>query len=516
MSDHNLFHTHPVPFTPSLSFISYPLPLHRLSHPSPCFFTPPGTIPPFRFHPAPPPFYFTLPCTLSHSTHQPTHFHTPLHFNGIPALPSPTPSNSPHPPSPLHLATIIPHPSPITRSCPSQSSLRLWLPCSLPVISCSSPVLFCPVFSLSWSCFIPFVSPFYTSSYAILLSFCPLPLSYPTPHPPHFTALPNTTPRSCPFTPPCSPYILPDPSPTLPSPSLSCHPLYIYIYIYICMYVGMYVCMYVYIYIYIYIYSKNSKVSCAPEKRIWYNQSKQHWQESFVTPKSAMCVCCCGICETLMIKSSPCIYVCMEVAHQWFRAGRIHTLRPKQNGRHFPDDIFKWIFLEQNVWISITISLKFVRKSPINNIPALVQIMAWRWSGHKPLSEPMMVSLQSLLTLICALGLNELFKKKISLYDLHTTLRGYLCIYQHRWTWEKTNSIALHVFRDFNLRPFLTFLVRNVSRENLNRENYKILGIIMTIWKWPRLSSRVPLVRRHEDSIVHCIALGKWYDCLRT
>ena len=44
----------------------------------------------------------------------------------------------------------------------------------------------------------------------------------------------------------------------------------------------------------------------------------------------------------------------------------------------FPDDIFKCIFLNENVWISIKISLKFVPKGPINNIPALVQIMAWR------------------------------------------------------------------------------------------------------------------------------------------
>ena len=76
----------------------------------------------------------------------------------------------------------------------------------------------------------------------------------------------------------------------------------------------------------------------------------------------------------------------------------INTLRPRQDGRHFPDDIFKCIFLNENVWISIRISLKFVPKGPINNIPVLVQIMAWRWSGDKPLSEPMMVSL---LTRIC-------------------------------------------------------------------------------------------------------------------
>ena len=72
---------------------------------------------------------------------------------------------------------------------------------------------------------------------------------------------------------------------------------------------------------------------------------------------------------------------------------RFNTLRPRQNGRHFADDIFKCIFLIENVKISIKISLKFVPKDPINNIPALVQIMAWRRPGDKPLSEPKMVSL---------------------------------------------------------------------------------------------------------------------------
>ena len=70
-----------------------------------------------------------------------------------------------------------------------------------------------------------------------------------------------------------------------------------------------------------------------------------------------------------------------------------NTLRPRRNEQHFADDIFKRIFSNENVWISIEISLKFVPKSPINNIPALVQIMAWRRWGDKPLSEPMMVSL---------------------------------------------------------------------------------------------------------------------------
>ena len=75
-----------------------------------------------------------------------------------------------------------------------------------------------------------------------------------------------------------------------------------------------------------------------------------------------------------------------------------NTLRPGQNGRYFTDDTYKCIFLNENALISLKISLKFVPKVRINNIPALVQIMAWRRPGDKPLSEPMLVSL---LTHIC-------------------------------------------------------------------------------------------------------------------
>ena len=69
------------------------------------------------------------------------------------------------------------------------------------------------------------------------------------------------------------------------------------------------------------------------------------------------------------------------------------SLRPRQNGCHFADDIFNRISLKENVWIPIKISLKLVPKVPINTISALVQIMAWRRPDDKPSSEPRMVSL---------------------------------------------------------------------------------------------------------------------------
>ena len=77
----------------------------------------------------------------------------------------------------------------------------------------------------------------------------------------------------------------------------------------------------------------------------------------------------------------------------WFWPQCVNKLRLRQKGRHFADDIFKCIFLNENVWIPNKILLRFILKGPINDIPALVQIMAWRRPGIKPLSEPIKVSL---------------------------------------------------------------------------------------------------------------------------
>ena len=87
----------------------------------------------------------------------------------------------------------------------------------------------------------------------------------------------------------------------------------------------------------------------------------------------------------------------------------INTLRPRQNGRYSPDNIFKYIFLNENVWIAIKISLKFVPKGPIYNIPVLVQIMAWRQQSDKPLSAPMMVILLMHICVIWPQWVNWLF-----------------------------------------------------------------------------------------------------------
>ena len=73
------------------------------------------------------------------------------------------------------------------------------------------------------------------------------------------------------------------------------------------------------------------------------------------------------------------------------KLNNFNTLRPRQNGHHFPDDIFECIFVNANVWTSLKITLGFGPKVRINKIPALVQIMAWRRIGDKPVFESMLI-----------------------------------------------------------------------------------------------------------------------------
>ena len=120
-----------------------------------------------------------------------------------------------------------------------------------------------------------------------------------------------------------------------------------------------------------------------------------------------LCLCFVVFCCCLVLIHLP-IY-CTVVIMKWFQChwrtikedqyvSCINRLRPKQNGCHFSDSIFKCIFLNKKVSVSLKISLKFVPKGSINYILALVQIIAWCHSCNKPLCETMMVSI---LTHIC-------------------------------------------------------------------------------------------------------------------
>ena len=88
----------------------------------------------------------------------------------------------------------------------------------------------------------------------------------------------------------------------------------------------------------------------------------------------------------------------MRRFNQWWRSNYDNTLRPRQNCRHSPYNIFKCNFVNENVLISIKIWLKFVPKGPLSNILASVQMMAWQRPDNKPLSQPMLASLLSYIS----------------------------------------------------------------------------------------------------------------------
>ena len=67
----------------------------------------------------------------------------------------------------------------------------------------------------------------------------------------------------------------------------------------------------------------------------------------------------------------------------------LNMLKVRKNSGHFMYDIFKCIFINENHYSLIDISMIFFPKGPINNMPALVQIMTWHQTGDKLLSESM-------------------------------------------------------------------------------------------------------------------------------
>ena len=76
----------------------------------------------------------------------------------------------------------------------------------------------------------------------------------------------------------------------------------------------------------------------------------------------------------------------------------METLRPRQNVRHFADAIMKCISLNENARLWNKISMKYVLRGLIDNMAELIKIMARRRPDDKPLSKPMMLSIN---TYIC-------------------------------------------------------------------------------------------------------------------
>ena len=122
----------------------------------------------------------------------------------------------------------------------------------------------------------------------------------------------------------------------------------------------------------------------------------------------------------------------------------VNGLRPRPNGRHFPDELLKCIFFIKIHEFRLKCHRIVFTKVPVNNIPALVQIMAWRRPDDKPLSEPMMVRLP---THICFTP--PQWVKNLSIYSrirLQLTIQWHPCIFllkHHRIIRVKKPSIAV-------------------------------------------------------------------------
>ena len=183
----------------------------------------------------------------------------------------------------------------------------------------------------------------------------------------------------------------------------------------------------------------------------------------------------------------------------WF-----NTLRPRQNGRRFADDTFKRIFLNENVRISIKISLKFVPKGPINNNPALVQIMAWRRSGDKPLSEPMMVIL---LTHICVTR-PQWVNNGTPIYGI---LNSYaVCLFF--LPFKQRTDLLIHETEEYGWLPhsltlkFLSYFFQNVISFS-NVVPYKCSTCISVCWVLILIGNRV-ISNRKETSYLPLLNAG--------
>ena len=85
-----------------------------------------------------------------------------------------------------------------------------------------------------------------------------------------------------------------------------------------------------------------------------------------------------GICRIIWIQLEKLKYAIFQFlikcSFSWFhkhkdspRMCTINTLRLRQTGHYFPHNIFKYIFFNENAWISIKISLKFVPQGPNEN-----------------------------------------------------------------------------------------------------------------------------------------------------
>ena len=89
------------------------------------------------------------------------------------------------------------------------------------------------------------------------------------------------------------------------------------------------------------------------------------------------------------------VFLVLKLEYSWIigaiNSQGINSSSPAQNGPHFVDDIFKCIFLNEKFCILIRISRKLLPKGLINDTWTMLQVMAWRRIGDKPLPEQILI-----------------------------------------------------------------------------------------------------------------------------
>ena len=154
------------------------------------------------------------------------------------------------------------------------------------------------------------------------------------------------------------------------------------------------------------------------------------------------------------------------------------TIKQRQNGHHFAYDILQLIFFNEDVWILIQISQKFVHKAPINNKPTLVEITDCCWKDNKPLFKPMM-STKTVASLYL-IDLNFLFWFIALNHVTQTQLRRfYFLISCIKTDWESLRCIFSKDTYKYNAQiyPIRCFTIS--CRYNLTRTHTPLTSTVI-------------------------------------
>ena len=159
--------------------------------------------------------------------------------------------------------------------------------------------------------------------------------------------------------------------------------------------------------------------------------------------------------------------------------------------------VFLWMKMLE---FFIGISLKFVPMGPINNNPSLVQIMAWRRPGDKPLSEPMMVCLPTHICVTRPQWVNGEPANSSRLRDtIHASIDKF-AIDPSRWRHNERDGVS-------NYQPYDCLLNRLFRRRYKKRQSSTSLALVRGIHRWPVNSPHNGSVTRKmfpfDDVIMH-------------